>query len=54
MEQELKDKILAIIKDAFENHVYSCKIETFFGSDSQIEGKEDFLKDLNEKLDNIK
>lgn len=46
-----KGQILKIVKEAFEYHVRSQAFETILGLESQIDGKEDFLKEVSDKLD---
>lgn len=47
----LKEEILEIIKTAKENHLYSYAYEGILGLESEIEGTDDFLKEINDKLD---
>lgn len=46
---EAKD-ILKMIETAFDNHISSSATETVLGIESYVEGKEDFYKELKEKL----
>lgn len=48
-----KDEILKAVKEAMDEHLYSYAFEGILGLDSEIEGKEDTLKALSDKLDKI-
>ena len=45
------DNILKTVEEAFDNNISSSVSETILGLGSEIEGKEDFLKEVKEKLD---
>ena len=45
-----KQQILKMIQEAFDNHISSSATETVLGLESRIEGKEDFFKEIKEKL----
>lgn len=42
--------ILKIVEDTFNEEIYSSTSETILGLESQIEGKEEFMKNLSDKL----
>ncbi len=42
--------ILKIVEDTFNEEIYSSTSETILGLKSQIEGKEEFMKNLSDKL----
>lgn len=45
------EKILKIIEETFDEEISSWSAETLLGLESGIEGKEEFLKKLKEKLE---
>lgn len=45
-----KQEILKMIQEAFDNNISSSATETLLGLESRIIGKEDFFKEIKEKL----
>ena len=50
MDKQDIDKILQIVKDAFENNLYTDSGDTILGIESSIEGVDDFYKEIETKL----
>ena len=47
------DEILEIIKESFDAEIYTTTYDSFFGIGSSIEGKEEFLQSIQEKLKSL-
>ena len=45
-----KQEILRMVEDAFDKHVTSWASNTILGLESGIEGKEEFIKEVQDKL----
>ena len=50
---ETKD-IIKIVKESFNNHISSWANETILGLESGIDGKEDFLSDVEKQIEQLK
>ena len=47
------EDIIKIIKDAFDENIHASASITVLGVESYIEGKDDFFKEIEEKLKNL-
>ncbi len=45
-----KQEILKMIQEAFDNHISSSATETLLGLESRIEGKDEFFKEIKDRL----
>lgn len=45
-----KNDVLKIVKETFEQNIFATGCETELGFEYVVEGKEEFLKELDEKL----
>lgn len=47
---DMKDQIIKLVEETFDEEISVTSAETVFGLQSWIEGKEEFLRKLSEKL----
>jgi hypothetical protein len=45
-----KEEILKIVKEAFDNNISTWTGESALGIESGIDGKEDFFKEIEQKI----
>jgi hypothetical protein len=45
-----KEEILKIVREAFDNNISTWTGESVFGVESGIDGKDDFFKELEERI----
>jgi hypothetical protein len=49
----LEKDILELVSQLFDEHIYSSCNETILGLESEVEGKKDFMLDLELKLEKL-
>ena len=48
------EETMKIIKEAWNNHIYSIANETILGLETSVEGKDEFLAEVKEKITKLK